>query len=97
MKTTLALVACVAFIGLTIGFRNAADAEAPATSTPGPESNSNSPPDDTVQNSDDTPGAESAKMGKAEGTQTGGANQGTSEKDTQKMEQPPRQNSTTGK
>jgi hypothetical protein len=41
--------------------------------------------------------AKSAKMGKEEGTQTGGANQGTpSENDTQKIDQPPRQNPTTG-
>jgi hypothetical protein len=39
---------------------------------------------------------ESAKMGKEEGTQTG-ADQGTSPKsDTQKIDQPPRKNPTTG-
>jgi hypothetical protein len=36
-------------------------------------------------------------MGKDEGTQAGGANQGTpAEDDTQKIDQPPRQNPTTG-
>jgi hypothetical protein len=36
-------------------------------------------------------------MGKDEGTQTGGANQATPpEKNTQKVEQPPLQNPTTG-
>jgi hypothetical protein len=42
-------------------------------------------------------GAKSAKMGKDEGTQTGGANQSTPpETKTQKVEQPPQQKPTTG-
>jgi len=45
----------------------------------------------------DSSAAKSAKMGKDEGTQTGSANQGTPpEADTQKIDQPPRQNPTTG-
>jgi hypothetical protein len=49
-----------------------------------------------VQSDKDSSGAKSAKMGKDEGKQTG-ANQGTPpEKDTQKIEQPPSQNPTTG-
>ena len=51
-----------------------------------------------VQTDADSPAAESAKMGKDEGTQTGGARQGTTtESDTQKIDQPPRQQPTTGK
>jgi len=54
-------------------------------------------PKGNVQSDEDSSGAKSAKMGKAEGTQTGGANQGTPpEKDTQKIEQPPPQNPATG-
>jgi hypothetical protein len=54
-------------------------------------------PKGNVQSDEDSSGAKSAKMGKDEGTQTGGANQGTpSENDTQKIDQPPRQNPTTG-
>jgi len=54
-------------------------------------------PKGNVQSDEDSSGAKSAKMGKEEGTQTGGANQGTpSENDTQKIDQPPRQNPTTG-
>jgi hypothetical protein len=45
---------------------------------------------------EDSSAAKPAKMGKDEGTQAGGANQGTPENDTQKIEQPPRQNPTTG-
>jgi hypothetical protein len=46
--------------------------------------------------SDEGSAAQSAKMGKDEGTQTG-ANQGTPpENDPQKIDQPPRQNPTTG-
>jgi hypothetical protein len=41
--------------------------------------------------------AKSAKMSKDEGTRTGGPSQGTPpENDTQKIDQPPRQNPTTG-
>jgi hypothetical protein len=47
------------------------------------------------KNLEDSSAAESA-MGKDEGTQAGGANQGTpAEDDTQKIDQPPRQNPTT--
>jgi predicted NUDIX family NTP pyrophosphohydrolase len=54
-------------------------------------------PKGNVQSDEDSSAAQSAKMGKDEGTQTGGANQGTlPEKDTQKIDQPPRQNPTTG-
>ena len=54
-------------------------------------------PKGNVKSDEDSSGAKSAKMGKDEGTQTGGANQGTPrENDTQKIEQPPRQNPTTG-
>ena len=54
-------------------------------------------PKGNVQSDEDSLGAKSAKMGKDEGTQTGGANQGTPpENDTQKIDQPQRQNPTTG-
>ena len=54
-------------------------------------------PQGNVQTDEDSSAAKSAKMGKDEGTQTGGANQGTPpEADTQKIDQPPRQNPTTG-
>jgi hypothetical protein len=53
-------------------------------------------PKGNVQSDENSSGAKSAKMGKAEGAQTG-ANQGTPPKnDTNKIEQPPRQNPTTG-
>ena len=45
-------------------------------------------PKGNVQSDEDSSGVKSAKMGKDEGTQTGGANQGTpSENDTQKINQ----------
>jgi hypothetical protein len=54
-------------------------------------------PKGNMQSDEDSSGAKSAKMGKDEGTQTGDANQGTpSEKDTQKIDQPPRQYPTIG-
>ena len=54
-------------------------------------------PRENVQTNEDSSAAKSAKMGKDEGTQTGGANQGTPPgNDTQKIDQPPRQNPTTG-
>ena len=54
-------------------------------------------PKGNVKSDEDSSGAKSAKMGKDEGTQTTGANQGTPpEDDTQKIDQPPRQNPTTG-
>jgi hypothetical protein len=54
-------------------------------------------PQGNVQTQEDSSAANSAKMGKDEGTQTGGANQGTPpENDTQKIDQPPPQNPTTG-
>ena len=54
-------------------------------------------PQGNVQTDEDSSAAKSAKMGKDEGTQTGGANQGTPpENDMQKIDQPPRQNPTTG-
>ncbi len=54
-------------------------------------------PNGNVQTDEDSSAAESAKMGKDEGTQIGGANQGTpTENDTQKIDQPPRQNPATG-
>ena len=53
-------------------------------------------PKGNVKSDEDSSGAKSAKMGKDEGTQTGGANQGTPPgNDTQKIDQPPRQNPTT--
>ena len=64
-------------------------------------------PRENVQTNADSSAAKSAKMDEgtqtgggtqtAGGTQTGGANQGTPpENDTQKIDQPPRQNPTTG-
>jgi hypothetical protein len=54
-------------------------------------------PKGNVKSDEDSSGAKSAKMGKDEGTQTGGATQGTPpESDTQKIDQPPRQNPTSG-
>jgi hypothetical protein len=54
-------------------------------------------PKGNLQTDEDSSAAKSAKMGKDEGTQTGGANQGTPpEADTQKIDQPPRQNPATG-
>jgi hypothetical protein len=55
-----------------------------------------SSPQGTVQTQEDSSAAESAKMGKDEGIHTGGANQATPpETETQKVEQPQRQNPTT--
>jgi hypothetical protein len=54
-------------------------------------------PQGNVQTKDDSSGVNSAKMGEDEGTQTGGANQSTPpETKTQKVEQPPQQQPTTG-
>ena len=54
-------------------------------------------PKGNLQTEEDNSAAKSAKMGKDEGTQTGSDNQGTPpEADTQKIDQPPRQNPTTG-
>jgi len=54
-------------------------------------------PKGNLQTDEDSSAAKSAKMGKDEGTQTGSANQGTPpEADTQKIDQPPRQNPTAG-
>jgi hypothetical protein len=54
-------------------------------------------PSGRVQTDEDASNSKSAKMGKDEGTQTGGANQSTTpESDTQKIDQPPRKNPTTG-
>ena len=54
-------------------------------------------PKGNVKSDEDSSGAKSAKMGKDEGTQTGGANQSTPpETKTQKVEQPPQQKPTTG-
>ena len=53
-------------------------------------------PKGNVHTQKDSSAAKSAKMGKDEGTQTGGANQSTPpETKTQKVEQPPQQKSTT--
>ena len=50
-----------------------------------------------IPNDEDSSGPQSAKMGKDEGTQTGGANQSTPpEAKTQKVEQPSQQRPTTG-
>jgi hypothetical protein len=54
-------------------------------------------PQGNVQTQEDSSASESAKMGKDEGTQTGGANQSNPpETKTQKVEQPPQQKPTTG-
>jgi hypothetical protein len=54
-------------------------------------------PNGNVQSGADSSAAKSAKMGKDQGTQTGGPNQGTPpENDTRKIEQPLSQNPTTG-
>ena len=54
-------------------------------------------PKGNVKSDEDSSGAKSAKMGKDEGTHSGGDNQGTPpEADTPKIDQPPRQNPTTG-
>jgi predicted NUDIX family NTP pyrophosphohydrolase len=54
-------------------------------------------PKGNVQSDEDSSADQSATMGKDEGTQTGGTNQSTPpENDTQKIDQPPRQNRTTG-
>ena len=48
------------------------------------------PPQGNAQTQEDSSGAKSAKMGKDEGTQAGGANQGTlPQNDTKKVDQPP--------
>ena len=55
-----------------------------------------SSPQGNVQTQEDSSAAESAKMGKDEGTHTGGANQATPpETETQKVVQPQHQNRTT--
>src|SRR5689334_17480351 len=99
MRTTLTVAALTTSLALGFGFAQAADNSVPAAtnSTPGAESKGNpiTPPDTTAQD-EDSGAAQSAKMGNAEGTQSGGANQGTSENETKKIEQPPRQNQTTG-
>jgi hypothetical protein len=100
MRRIPTLVAFVASFALGLGFAHAGDTSVPkiTNSTPSVEStgNSTSSPNGVSQNDNDESAAESAKMGKAEGTQTGGGSQGTSDNDTQKIEQPPRQNPTTG-
>ena len=54
-------------------------------------------PKGNLQTDEDNSAAKSAKMGKDEGTHSGGDNQGTPpEADTQKIDQPPRPNPTTG-
>jgi hypothetical protein len=54
-------------------------------------------PKGNIQADEDSSAAKSAKMGKDEGTQTGSASQRTPpENDTQKVDQPPRQNPSTG-
>src|ERR1051325_8024621 len=54
-------------------------------------------PQATVPNDEDSSGPKSAKMGKDEGTQSGGATQATPpETETQKVEQPSQQKPTTG-
>src|SRR4026208_1833486 len=54
-------------------------------------------PKGNIQTDEESSAAKSAKMGKDEGTQTGGASQGTPpENDAQKVDQPPRQNPSTG-
>jgi hypothetical protein len=54
-------------------------------------------PQGNVQNDEDSSASKSAKMGKDEGTQTGGGNRDTQpENETQKVEQPPHQNPTSG-
>jgi hypothetical protein len=54
-------------------------------------------PQGNVQTQEESSGPKSAKMGKDEGTQTGGANQSTPpESKTQKVEQPSQQKPTTG-
>jgi hypothetical protein len=71
---------------LTIGSAYAANTTVPTGSSQGA--------DDTVPN-DSSSASESAKMGKDPGTQSG--DQGAQgESDTQKIDQPPRQNPTTG-
>jgi hypothetical protein len=99
MRRIPTLVAFVASFALSLGSAHAGDTSVPkiTNSTPSVESNSSaSSPDGVSQDDNDGSAAESAKMGKAEGTQTGGGSQGTSDNDTQKIEQPPRQNPTTG-
>jgi hypothetical protein len=99
MRTTLTLAAFTAALVLGFSFAQAADTSVPGAtnSTPSAESKGNpiTPPDTTAQD-EDSGAAQSAKMGNAEGTQSGEANQGTSENETKKIEQPPRQNQTTG-
>ena len=55
-------------------------------------------PKGNARSNEDSSAAKSAKIGKDQGTQTGGPNQSTppKNKDTQKIEQPPCQNPTTG-
>jgi predicted NUDIX family NTP pyrophosphohydrolase len=54
-------------------------------------------PKGNARSDEDSSAAKSAEMGEDQGTQTGGPNQSTPpEKDTQKIEQPPRQNPATG-
>lgn len=99
MRKTLTLIAIATSLILIFGSAHATDTSvAGATnSTPGAESKGSpiTPPDAIVEQ-ENSGAAQSAKMGKAEGSQSGEANQGTSENDTQKIEQPPRQNTTTG-
>jgi hypothetical protein len=54
-------------------------------------------PKGNIQADEDSSAAKSAKMGKDEGTQTGSASQRTPpENDAHKVDQPPRQNPSTG-
>jgi hypothetical protein len=54
-------------------------------------------PKGNIQADEDSSAAKSAKMGKDEGIQTGGASQGTPpENNSQKVHQPPHQNPSTG-
>jgi hypothetical protein len=94
MNQAKILIASMAAAALSLGF-SLQPHPAPFWETNIVIAGEESVPKGNVQSGEDSWGAKSAKMGKGEGTQTGGANQGAPpEKDTQKIDQPPSQNPT---
>ena len=95
MNQAKILIASTAAAALSLGF-SLQPHPAPFWETNIVIAGEESVPKGNAQSGEDSSGAKSAKMGKDEGTQTGGTNQGSpTEKDTKKIDQPPSQNPTT--
>ena len=96
MHTTKTLLMTVSAAALSLGF-SLQPHPAPFWETNIVIAAEDTSPKANVPNDEDSSGPKSAKMGKDEGTQTGGANQSTPpETKTQKVEQPSQQKPTTG-